>query len=398
VRARRSCLLGAAACALALAGAERAGAESVFGLNLVGERFDVGDARVIALGGYVQVIDDSLGVLQVNPATAAWSKRVTFGVSGYFTSHVNRTEDLERRANATKLSMFSFAFPVYRKRVSMSLGYRGRYDPDGEFSVEHTTPQGDLYADVYERSGGLWSVPFTIAVDTGRFAKIGAYYSLERGRIEDTWIVNFADASSQDAVSSQERTLSGNGFGVGVSLRPMSWISLAATYESGIDYDVDVARRNTNSTADTAFTETAELPERWVVSALWRVARGVNVYGGVSVSDFTKFRGLDFPTSRLAREEVAALGVEYRLGGTPLRASARYEKLPYTLPDGEEITRMAFAIGSGLILRGGRGKLDVALQFGETGSVDTNGFSDRAVRFVVSIAGSEEWKTKREDR
>jgi hypothetical protein len=57
-------------------------AESVFALNLLGERFNVGDARTAALGGFVQLMDDSLGVLQYNPATIAWAKRVTFGVSG----------------------------------------------------------------------------------------------------------------------------------------------------------------------------------------------------------------------------------------------------------------------------------------------------------------------------
>ena len=400
--ARNGRLLGAMACALAFLGTGLgtgpARGESVFGLNLVGERFDVGDGRVVALGGFVQMLDDSLGLLQYNPATVAWSKRVTFGVAGYMTSNANQTEDLERRVNAAKLSMFSFAFPLYRNRVSVGFGFRGRYDPDGDFRVEHTTPEGDAYADGYERSGGLWSVPFTIALDTGRFAKFGAFYSLERGHVQDTWIVDFDDPANQDAVSSQERTVSGDAFGVGASLRPTARISLGVVYESKIDYDVGVEEHYTNATADTAYAEVAALPERWVVSACWRVAHAVSVYAGASVSDFTKFSGFDFPASRLVREEVASLGVEYRLKNKPIRASVRYEKLPYTLPDGQEITKMVFALGSGLMFRSGKGKLDAALQFGETGAVETNGFADRSVRFILSITGSEEWKRKREDR
>lgn len=390
--------IGAVAFVLALVAGGPARAESVFGLNLVGERFDIGDARTGALGGFVQMLDDSLGVLQYNPAMMAWSKRVTFGVAGYTTTNSNKTEDLSQRINATKISTFAFAFPVYRKSVSVGMGYRGRYDPDGEFRTERTTSEGVPYADVYERSGGIWAVPFTIALDTGRRAKLGAFYSLERGRVEDRWTVDFAGTENKDAASSQERLLEGHGFGAGVSLRPFASLSLGATYEGKIDYDVAVVVINTNSNANTASSEKATMPERWTVSAHWRVAHGVNLYAGASICDFTQFSGLQFPSSRLVREEVAALGIEYRVRRTPLRGSVRYEQLPYTMPGGEKITKVAVAFGSGLLFRSGKGKLDAALQFGSTGSVATNGYSDRSVRFMLSIVGSEEWRRKREDR
>jgi hypothetical protein len=50
------------------------------------------------------------------------------------------------------------------------------------------------------------------------------------------------------------------------------------------------------------------------------------------------------------------------------------------------------------MFRSGRGKIDAALQFGKVGSVDTNTYEDRQVRFYLSITGSENWATKRESR
>jgi hypothetical protein len=47
-------------------------------------------------------------------------------------------------------------------------------------------------------------------------------------------------------------------------------------------------------------------------------------------------------------------------------------------------------------MRGGRGKLDLALQFANTGSVGTNTFADRSIRFYLSISGSEDWKRQRD--
>jgi hypothetical protein len=368
-------------------------------MSLLGERFDVGDARVSALGGFVQTIDDSLGVLQYNPAAVAWSKRVSFGVAGYFTTNQNQSAEIDERVNAAKFSTFSFAFPVFRQRLSLALGFRGRYDPDGSFRVEGVTSEGVPYADLFERSGGLFAVPFTIAFDAGRYAKVGAFYSLERGTVENRWVVDF-ETGNADAFSIQERTFRGHGIGAGFTSRPVPRLSFGLTYESKIDYDVEVNETYTNASANTSYDETATLPARMILSASFRAARGFTVYAGGSVCDFRDFTGMAFPPERLAREEIAALGLEYRFSGSrvPIRASFRYEQLPYTLPEGEEITRLAVTVGTGFVLRGGRGKVDGALQFASAGSVDTNTYEDRSVRFYVSITGSETWKREREER
>lgn len=386
------------ACAL---GATRpARAESVFGLNLVGERLDIGDARTAALGGFVQLMDDSLGVLQYNPATVAWARRVTFGVAGYVTSDQNRTPDLEEKSVSTKLSGLAFAFPIFSNRVSASAGFRGRYDPDGEFSVTQQTSEGDVYADRLERSGGLWTVPFALAVDLGRHAKVGGYYTLERGTLQNRWIVDFEGPSTADAVSNENREFTANGWGAGVLLRPIARVSLGLAYEAAIDYDVAVEETYTNSSANFSYDEVVSLPERWTGSATVRAGAGLTIYAGASVSDFEQFRGLAFPVERLTREEVASLGIEYRRGNSalPIRVSARYEQLPYTMPDGEAIHKTAFTLGTGLLFRSRTGKLDLALQFGKTGDVGSNGYEDQFMRFFLSIAGSEEWKRKRETR
>jgi hypothetical protein len=391
---RVALLLGAV---VALSTAARA--ESIFGLNLLGERFETGDARIAALGGFVQMSDDSLGVLQYNPAMVAWCKRVTFGAAGYVTTDRNKSATLDEKTVRTKFSTFAFGFPLFRKRLSMSFGYRGRYDPDGSFRETLTTDTGQAYVSIYNRSGGLWSVPFTLAFDAGKYAKIGAYYSIENGTLEDQWVVDFQGASTTDATSTRTRSLSGHGWGAGAAVRPIPKLSLGVAYEAAINYDTAVKERYTNAAANASYNETTTLPERWTASATFRVSPGFVVHAGGAMSDFTRFSGLAFPVDQLTREEIASLGVEYARGRSiPLRLSVTYEQLPYTLPDTQKITKMGFAIGTGLLFKSGRGKIDTALQFAKTGSVSTNDYQDKSVRFYLSITGSEEWKRKRETR
>lgn len=398
--ALRTLVVVAFAFAAAFGCAGTARAESIFGMNLLGERFEPVDARVAALGGFVQVVDDSLGLLQYNPAMLAWAKRVTFGVAGYVTRDDNQSADLERVVMSTKFSAFAFAFPLFNQRLTASVGYRGRYDPDGDFEVPGETATGETYSDIYQRSGGTWAVPISVAADLGRTAKVGGFFSLERGTIENRWTIDFDGTNTADSFSDQLRTLSGSSFGAGGVVRPMASVSVGVMYEGEIRYDTDVDETFTNSGADTSYKETTVQPDRWTVSASWRAAPRFVVYAGGSFSDFTKFEGLNFPTDRLTEERVASLGLEYRFQGArlPIRASVRYEQLPYTLPGGQEITKTAFAIGSGLLFRSGKGKIDAGLQFGKVGSVDTNTYQDRQVRFYLSITGSENWSTEREGR
>jgi hypothetical protein len=385
---------------VALAGARTAvRADSIFGLNFIGERVEPGDARLAALGGYVQTVDDSLGVLQYNPAALAWMKRFSFGAAGYFTSDVNKSTTLDQRNNGTSFSHLLFAFPLYKQRLTGGVSFRGRYDADGEFITTGVTTENIAYNDHYERTGGLFSVPLQVAFDAGNYAKIGLFYSLERGKIEETWLKEFP-GNNADASSDRESVFRGHAFGAGFVTRPSSRVSIGLTYESKIDYDVEVSEKFTSTSADTNRTADASIPARMTLSTSLRMSRDMTLFLGGSLCDFTKFTGTTFPSDRLAEEQIGSVGLEYRLGDahTPLRGSFTYEQLPYTMPGGENIKRYAFAVGTGRIMRGGRGKMDIALQFANTGSVKTNDYSDRSVRFFLSITGSEDWKRKRDRR
>lgn len=390
-----------AAIAVLLAfGAQTARAESVFGLNLLGERMDNGDVRAVALGGPVHILDDSLGVLQQNPAMLGGLNRVTFGASQLFESDANSSDAGDERNVASKFTSFAFAFPLM-DWFTVGLSYRGQYDPDGQFTRFQTSSTGEGYREEFIRSGGLNSYRLAVGRDVSRFVRAGAYFSYETGSLEKRWNTIFDDPAQAPAFSIQDRTLTGNGWGAGLVVRPLAGVMVGAVYEAEIDYDVEVDELYTNSAASGSYDEDMVLPARWTVSAHWQ-GEDFAVYAGGSIRDFEKFEGLGFPPDRLRREETASLGVEYLRGAPlfgrrfPLRLSITWERLPYTMPEGEAIQRLVAGIGTGLQLSDGRGKLDFALQAGQIGSRDTNGLQTTVLRFFVGVSGAEIWKRKRE--
>jgi len=398
---RKTTFIILAALAAAVGGGGTARAESIYNLNLAGLRLEAGDARATALGGSMQLLDDSLAVLQTNPAMLTYFRKVTFGVSQYVSSDLNRSGSLNEQEVATKFTSFAFAFPL-SDRFTVALGFRGRFDPDGGFTEHLTSSAGETYRQEFIRKGGLNSYPISVATGVSRYLQVGAYYSIENGSIENRWNIIFDAADQRPAFSIQKRTMSGHGWGVGAVVRPVRQVLLGLTYEGEIDYDTSVREFFSNSRADSNYDESTVLPARWTAAAQWH-STNFALYAGGSISDFEQFEGLEFPKDRLYREETASVGFEYLRGfplfGTrfPVRLSFVYARLPYSYPDGERVQQILAGLGTGLKFRNGRGKLDLALQTGKVGSRDTNGFETRVLRLYVAVSGAEIWKRARED-
>ena len=111
--------------------------------------------------------------------------------------------------------------------------------------------------------------------------------------------------------------------------------------------------------------------------------------------------------------ELKALERKRQEGGLEAAETKRHQQLMQTLmerlrshpgeerdPDGtvlreaESISKILFSVGTGLLIGGGKGKVDIALQVGKVGAMDRNEVEDRIVRVFVGVSGSEIWQRK----
>jgi hypothetical protein len=374
---------------------------SIFSLNLLGERIESGDARTIALGGSFQMVPDSLGVLQMNPALLTYCRKVTIGASQILAMDKGRSETLTERDVSFIYPAFMGAFPLTRY-LTLGIGYRGKNDPDGTFVLSDATEDGTGYKRTFSKSGGIYAVPLTLTATFSNYAAVGLSYTLEKGSIEDRWDITFGDAGYAPGAGLKKEELSGSGYGLGVLLFPVGPVMVGGTYESEVEYDVKVKERFTLTALDSNYTRSAKVPSRLSVAMTWKVAPNWFVLASYVTSDFTKLEGFTFPSERQYREESYAVGVEYSKGFPlkklrfPVRLSFNYQRLPYDFPEGERIRKIMFGLGTGLNLVGGKAKMDIALRVGKVGSLSKNTLEDRLVRFYISVTGSEVWKRKGE--
>jgi long-subunit fatty acid transport protein len=378
-------------------------ATSLFSMNLLGERLEAGDTRMIALGGATQMIPDSLGVLQPNPAFMSFFRRFTIGSTQYVASDKGRSPDYTERDVSVTFPTVMAAFPL-TPRITFGIGYRGKYDPDGSLAIPGETPDGEGYSRIFTKSGGLYSIPITLGLRLSRHVSIGGSYTIENGSVEDRWDTDFDRRLVATVTGIKREELSGTGYSAGVMLFPGGPLMLGATYESAVEYDAVITERYTQQSLDTLYTETVKMPARYTVAATLRPVDSWHIMASFAAADFKQFEGLSFPQDRLYQEEFYALGAEYTRGlpikgrRYPIRFSVSYARLPYDFPTGQRIRKIMFGLGTGLNLSSGKAKLDIAILAGKAGSLSKNTLDDRLVRFYVGITGSEIWQRKGQGR
>lgn len=386
---------------------------SVYSMVLVGETVESGDVRAIALGGSSQLFVDSLSAVHSNAALLSRVGNVTISAAQYVAVDEGRSEDFTRRDVSFTFSSLRAVFPILGL-FRLSTGYVGRYDPDATFSLRETTEGGNAYAKTFEKSGGLFAVPLTASFDVTRFASVGLTVSLERGTIEERWDVVFDEPAFAPAAGLRKHDLSGTGYGASAVFFPFGGLLLGGSFESDVEYEAEVSERYTQAALDTSYIRTLSLPARYGAGIAWTWGDRVLVLGSATWADFAEYdyQSLGVPAARLRKEEHYALGFEYLRGvgfrgrRLPIRAGFHYAKLPFTFPgpdavtnsDGEVVTKYLVSLGTGIKIRGGKGKLDIALAAGKDGSLGANGIEDRLIRLYVGISGSEAWKRRGGER
>jgi long-subunit fatty acid transport protein len=377
---------------------------------LVGEAIESGDVRAISLGGSTQLFVDSLGAVHLNPALLARIPRVTIGATQYLAVDQGRSDTYNERDASFTFSSFRIVFPI-TGLFRFAVGYTGRYEPDGGFSLRDATEGGDRFTQTFKKSGGLFSVPLTASFDVKRFASVGLTFSLERGTVQERWDIVFDEGGSTPGAGLKKEDLSGTGFGGGVVFYPANGLMIGGMVESAVDYDAEVFEKYTQTSLDTSYSSTLSLPGRVSAGASWRWGDRFMFLASAAWRDFAGFEGMGFPErgaglppSRLRSEQSYSFGVEYLRGlrlrskRIPLRIGFNYQQLPLEFPAGQPVNKYLVSLGTGIGIRGGRGKVDIAVVAGKDGSIGSNGIENRLFRIYLGVSGSEAWKRKGEEQ
>jgi hypothetical protein len=376
--------------------------QSVFGLNYLGEHVYDGGSRYRALAYSALAVPDTNGVLTQNPASRADLSAVTFSIVEVLDMSRIRTEYEIANQSRYNLPQIMIAVPL-RKGLVFSSGYITGFMGRGDASYSAAVEEASSYKEIYAHRSSLFTVPLTISWKPLDWAGIAASFELERGSIRNDITIDFIQPGYDDSEFSRIRSFSGNSWSAAFLLRLHPRLYFAGLWNGEVRYEVEETMSYTRSEFDSAAVWDTTLPaafgvglsvglsERWWLSSqYWRREE----------PDPTGFPQL---AGNLGDESMVAVGLERRTseeGGflkrIPLRLGFYQNRWHFEIPGGEAVVSRFFTVGTSLSLPDERGGIDVSLELGQVGSVESNGVDERMARIGIGFNVSEPWSRRTE--
>jgi len=387
-----------AACAGFLGGP--AFAQSIFGLDFLGEHRTAGNARSHALGLSSFAVPDTGTALAANTATLSNLDRLTlsvFEVLGLTTAH---SGGLSAHENRFELPAVMIGVPLHRGIV-LGVGYRTRFEGKGDFSFERPIESSPSAFESFKHRASLFSIPFALSWAPTGWASVAGEFQIERGSISDDVSSIFHDPAFSTVDSKRMRRFSATSGAFSALVRVMPRLYLGAGYNTSIDYSVSEAFTFTRAEFDSSGAFDFRLPASYGVGA------GVGVTERWWLTGYYWQRGAPgsagFPqlAGSLESERLVAVGVERRglangplFRRIPLRFGFYEDRWHLELPAGKPVKSRFLTLGTGWNLPGAPGAIDLSLEIGQIGSTADNGVDERVIRIGVGISASEAWSKR----
>ncbi len=391
----------AAAMLLAIGWGDPAAAQSIFGINFLGEHQFPGSARYRALGFSSYAAIDTASAVAANPACLADLTRVTFSLVE-ITSVANvRTGDAAAYESRFQLPFVMIGVPL-RRGLVFALGYQTSFSGKGDFTYSVPLEDSPKAYEDYRHRSGLFSVPFTLAWRPRPWARVAGAYNLERGSITDIYRVYFIGEYFSTMESKRERGFSGDSWSASLLVSPHKRLSIGLGWNGGVDYGGDETFTYTRSELDSLAPWRFEIPSSWEAGA----AFGINDNWWLSAHYWRRSgpepRGFEQLAGSISDEELMAFGIEKRHAGTgvfflriPMRLGFYENSWHFEYPAGQQVKSRFVTFGTGFAMPGGPGELDLSFEFGQIGSLGGNGVDERVFRLAIGLSASESWSRRK---
>jgi hypothetical protein len=375
-------------------------AQSIFGLNFLGEHQFSGSARYRALGLSAYAVIDTTGAISANPAAMADLTRLTFSLVEVVSVANVRSGNAAAYEGRYQLPSVMIGVPV-RKGLVLGVGYRTEFMGKGDFFFELPVDSTATAYETFRHRSGLFSVPLSVAWRPVSWARVAGAYQLERGSIKDDYRVEYYASVN----SRRMRSFSGSSWSGSVLVDVNPRLSLGLGWKSGVAYEGEETFRYSRADLDTTVEWRFKIPSSWEAGAAYGITDRWWLSAHFWRRSAPEPRGFEQLAGSIGEERLMALGVEKRsvpAGGffarIPLRLGFYENRWHLEYPPGRPVNSRFITFGTGFSLPGGPGAMDLSFEIGQIGSIGSNGVDERVFRMVFGLSASETWTRRRTER
>jgi hypothetical protein len=381
-----------------------AAAQSIFGLNYLGEHEFPGSARYRALGLSSYAVIDSAGAICANPAAMADLTRMTFSLVEIMSVANVRSGSEAAYESRFKLPSVMFGVPL-RKGLVLGFGYLTEFAGKADFTIDHPIEDAATAHEVFRHRSGLFNVPLSLAWRPVPWVRVAGAYRLERGSIEDVYKVEYGKEYYSTVESKRVRSFSGDSWSGSLLVNVHPRVSLGFGLDGGVDYEGDETYSYSRVELDSLAPWRFDIPTSVEAGAAFGVTDRLWLSAHFWQRSAPATRGFEQLAGSIGDERLLAFGVERRPGQAgsffmriPLRLGFYENRWHLEYPAGKPVNSRFVTFGTGFDLPGGPGKIDLSFEFGKIGSIGANGVDERVFRMVIGLSASEAWSKRKTER
>lgn len=374
--------------------------ESVFNLPAFGLPGTGESLRGRALGGAGLALEGDVFTLE-NPAQIQ-----RFDRAGVYLSLVGQNAEIEDPDESGEFDdvvfpMGQIVFPAWGE-TALGIGYYQFVDFDAALESEILF-EGDSIPVTLEAEGGVGVLAPEIAFAVGARTRVGASMDIYLGSREIIRRAEVGDLSAgalavADTITRDFRAV---GFTLGMEQDVGRRLRLSLAYRKRptLKSEITAAPLEVILGREAEFT----LPDEVVFGFLGKLSDEIETAGVVRYSAWSGFERDGEQRDDYADMIEIGGGFEYAPSSVtaillgprrPLRLGARWRRLPFEI-QGETVGEWATSLGYSFGFAG-RSQIDLLLEYGRRGDVDTHGIREKYMRLGVGLSVFEQWRRRRE--
>jgi len=384
-----------AALALAARALPMAAQESVFNLPGLGVPSSGETMRARGLGGAGVGLPGDPFSLEM-PA-----QLVRFGRAGFQLSALGQRLDVENAVGSGQLDDMSFpmgqaVFPAW-EGTSLALGFYQFVDFEAAVDTDILF-EGDTVPGSLRSEGGITVLAPAAAWGIDPATSVGGSMDVYLGSRRVVRRIEIGEVSPGGVVASDSLARDFRAVGFTLSLERLfgeaASVGVSWRWRPTIDSEVTEAPGEGLEGTTVEFG----LPSELTVGGSTRLGRQMIGAGVVRWADWSDFEDPDGGEFGSALE--IGGGIEYSPSGrqllildaqSPVRVGARWRRLPLRV-EGEPVTEWAVTLGYGRRFVAAWSRLDLVLELGRRGDLDSHGLTERFLRFGLGFSAFEQWR------
>ena len=386
-------------------------AQSFFSSRGFGERTDYTSAQAIGIGGANIALPDQFQTNTLNPATLVNINLSRLSGDFIHQSFWTTSPEGSGFSKYNNLNGISLAIPLKVNRLVVAAGltpfsqFDYSFDESGVIDDYH-------YQKIVEGEGGLNKIHVGFGSTIFKRISLGAYFNYYFGKMTKKWRVDYVSDLFWDTSDDIVRKVWGSSFTFGVNINPISSLYLGGfftpqhelTYRDAVQFGTQKGSYF-NKLMDYELEEQKmTMPEMWGTGAVFTAKNRYRFAASYLLEPWSKFDGSGIIANELQDRYRFSVGMELLPSNNLVakyhekmtyRAGYFYQQLNFTDEDGQAIKEYGFSLGFGFPYYSGKGRVDLALQYGKRGGLSSDSVKENVFQVYISVIAGEKWFVRR---